>query len=45
MNENFWILNDISSKFVLDGLIDVKSALVKVVTLCRIGDEPLLIVI
>ena len=41
LNENVWILNKISLKFVPKGLNDDNSALVEVMTWCQGGDKPL----
>ena len=41
MNEKFYILIQISLKFVPEGLIDSKSALVQVMARRLTGDEPL----
>ena len=41
MNENFCILIQISLKFVPNGPIDNKSALVQVMAWCRTGNKPL----
>ena len=41
LNENIWILNKISLKYVHCGLIDNMSALVQIMTWCRTGDKPL----
>ena len=41
MNENFYILIQISLKFVPEGPIDNKAALVRVNTWCQTGGKPL----
>ena len=41
MNENFWILNKISLKYVLYGLIDNMAALVQIMAWHWSGDMPL----
>ena len=41
LNENVWISNKISLKFVPCGQIDDKSALVRTVAWCRTDDKPL----
>ena len=41
MNKNNRIFIQISLKFVTEGLIDKKLALVQVVAWCRTGDKPL----
>ena len=41
MNEKFWILIQISLKFVTKGLIDNKAALVQVMAWCWTDDKPL----
>ena len=41
MNEKFWILIQISLKFVLKGQIDNEAALVKAMAWRRTGDKPL----
>ena len=41
LNKNFWILNKISLKYVLQGLIDNMAALVLIMAWRRTGAEPL----
>ena len=40
LNENCWILNKISLKYVHYGLIDNMAALVEIMGLHRTGNEP-----
>ena len=42
LNENFWIWNKISLKYVRHGPVDKKSALVQIMAWRRSGDKPLL---
>ena len=41
LNENFWIANDISLKYVPSGLIGNTSPLAQIIAWRRIGDKPL----
>ena len=41
LNENVWILINISLNFVPYGPVDYKSALVQIMAWCRAGDKPL----
>ena len=41
LNENFWILNKISLKYVPNGLIDFTAALVQIMAWCQTNDNPL----
>ena len=40
-NENFWISNKISFRYVSKGAVDIMSAFVKIMVSCRTGDKPL----
>ena len=40
-NENFWILNKISLKYLTWGLIDNMAALLQTMAWCRTGNKPL----
>ena len=41
MNENIWIFNKISLKYVPLGLTDNMAALVQIMAWCQTGDKPL----